>query len=56
MAKTADYNIGPHTFPRGWFMIGISSDVTDQPQGVRYFGHDFALYRGKKSGKVILLD
>jgi 3-ketosteroid 9alpha-monooxygenase subunit A len=56
MAKTADYNIGPHTFPRGWFMIGISNEVTDQPQGVRYFGHDFALYRGKKSGKVILLD
>ena len=55
MATTADYKIGPQTFPRGWFMVAISSEVTDQPQGVRYFGRDFALYRGK-SGRVVLLD
>lgn len=55
MATTADYKIGPHTFPRGWFMVAISSEVTDQPRGVRYFGQDFALYRGK-SGRVVLLD
>lgn len=55
MATTADYKIGPQTFPRGWFMVAISEEVTDQPRGVRYFGQEFALYRGK-SGRVVLLD
>src|SRR3546814_11009234 len=56
MASSKDYKLGEFTFPRGWFMVGESAKVTDKPQGVRFFGQDFALYRGKDSGKVILLD
>lgn len=55
MAGTQDYGLGPNTFPRGWFMVATSESVTDKPQGVRFFGHEFALYRGK-SGRVVLLD
>lgn len=55
MAKTADYGLGPQTFPRGWFMIGVSETLTDKPQAVRFFGRDLVLYRGK-SGRVVLLD
>jgi nitrite reductase/ring-hydroxylating ferredoxin subunit len=56
MATTKDYGLGEFTFPRGWFMIGESAKITSTPQGVRFFGQDFALYRGKQSGKVYLLD
>jgi 3-ketosteroid 9alpha-monooxygenase subunit A len=55
MAKTADYGLGEFTFPRGWFMVAAADEVTDKPLAVRFFGQDFALYRGK-SGKAILLD
>ena len=27
MATAADFNLGEHTFPRGWFMIAESSVV-----------------------------
>ncbi|HEX4895663.1 MAG TPA: Rieske 2Fe-2S domain-containing protein [Solimonas sp.] len=56
MATTKDYGIGTHTFPRGWFMVAESAKVTDKPMGVKFFGQEFALYRGKQSGKVVLLD
>ena len=56
MATTKEYGLGEFTFPRGWFMIGESSKVTNTPQGVKFFGQELALYRGKQSGKVILLD
>lgn len=57
MAKTSDYRLGEFTFPRGWFMIEKSATInTDKPHQVRFFGQDFALYRGKKSGKIVLLD
>ncbi len=55
MALTADYAIGTFTFPRGWFMVAESSEVTQKPLAVRYFGQDLALFRGH-SGRVILLD
>jgi 3-ketosteroid 9alpha-monooxygenase subunit A len=55
MAKTADYGLGTFTFPRGWFIIATAAELTDKPLAVRFFGQDFALYRGK-SGKAILLD
>lgn len=55
LAKTAEYRLGEFTFPRGWFMIAEASELQDKPLAVRYFGNDFALYRGK-SGKVVLLD
>ena len=56
MATTKDYGLGEFTFPRGWFMVAVSAEVTDKPKAVRFFGQDFALYRGKQSGKVVLLD
>ena len=55
MARTAEYGLGPMTFPRGWFMIGESADVADKPVPLRFFGRDFVAYRGA-SGKVYLID
>ena len=42
MATTAEYGLGEFTFPRGWFMVGESSKITDKPQGVKFFGQEFA--------------
>lgn len=57
MALTKDYRLGEFTYPRGWFMIEQSRTLnTHKPVAVRFFGQDFALYRGRESGKVILLD
>ncbi len=55
MAKTEDYNLGEFTFPRGWFMIADSQELQDKPLALKFFGRDFALYRGE-SGRVVLLD
>jgi len=55
MAKAADYNLGPATFPRGWFIVAESSELDKGPMAVRYFGQDFALYRGE-SGRPVMLD
>ena len=57
MATTKDYRLGEFTYPRGWFMIAEASELdTHKPLAVRFFGQDFALYRGRESGKVVLLD
>ena len=57
MATTKDYRLGEFTFPRGWFMIADAEELnTHKPLAVRFFGKDFALYRGRESGKVVLLD
>jgi len=55
MTRTAEYGLGEYTFPRGWFMVADAGQVTDKPKAVRFFGQEFALYRGK-SGRVVLLD
>ena len=55
MATTAEYGIGEFTFPRGWFMVADAEELQDKPIGVRFFGQDFAIYRGK-SGRVVMLD
>ncbi len=55
MAKTAEYGLGPHTFPRGWFMIAAADEVADKPVPLRFFGREFVAYRGE-SGKVYLVD
>lgn len=55
MAGTADYRLGPHVFPRGWFMVATSEEVTAVPLAVRYFGQDLVLYRGQ-SGRAYLVD
>ena len=55
MAVTADYRLGPNAFPRGWFMVAASSEVTSVPLAVRYFGQDLVLYRGA-SGRAYLVD
>lgn len=55
MAKTADYGLGPLTYPRGWFMIADASEIADKPVPLRFFGREFVAYRGE-SGKVYLVD
>jgi 3-ketosteroid 9alpha-monooxygenase subunit A len=55
MAKAAEYSLGPQTFPRGWFIVAESSELDDGPLAVRFFGQDFALYRGE-SGRPVMLD
>ncbi len=55
MAQAAEYGLGPHTFPRGWFIVAEAKELDDGPMAVRFFGKDFALYRGE-SGKVVMLD
>lgn len=55
MSKAQFYGLGEFTYPRGWFVVGASSDVTTTPAGVRFFGQELALYRGQ-SGQVVLLD
>lgn len=48
MSKTADYDLGPHTFPRGWFMLGSSEELGGgTPKTLRYFGQDMVFYRGQ---------
>lgn len=57
MATTKEYRLGEFTFPRGWFMIAEAQEVNQhRPLAVRFFGMDFALYRGRATGKVVLLD
>lgn len=55
MAQTADYSLGPHTFPRGWFMIARADELAAKPLPLRYFARDFVLYRGE-SGRPYLVD
>ncbi|WP_321392569.1 Rieske 2Fe-2S domain-containing protein [Emcibacter sp.] len=55
MAQTKDYSLGEFTFPRGWFVIAEACELDNGPVPVRFFGQDFALYRGE-SGRVVLLD
>jgi 3-ketosteroid 9alpha-monooxygenase subunit A len=55
-ATTAEYGLGPLTYPRGWFMVAIAEDVTSTPQPVRFFGREMVLYRGKATGRIVLLD
>jgi 3-ketosteroid 9alpha-monooxygenase subunit A len=47
MATAAEYSLGQHTFPRGWFMVADASRVTQKPHSVRFFGRDMVLYRGE---------
>jgi 3-ketosteroid 9alpha-monooxygenase subunit A len=54
MATSSDYRLGEYAYPRGWFMVGRSSDATTKPEAVRYFGEDLVLYRGE-SGRVFLM-
>lgn len=54
-AGSADYGLGPHIFPRGWFVVAESSEVINQPIAVTFFAHDYVLYRGE-SGQVAMLD
>ncbi|MEY4720515.1 MAG: hypothetical protein RIQ46_240 [Pseudomonadota bacterium] len=55
MAGTAEYGLGPLTFPRGWFMIAASEDLADKPLPLRFFGRDYVAYRGE-SGRPYLID
>lgn len=54
-AKGHEYGLGPHTFPRGWFVIAEASELDNGPIGVDFFDKEMVLYRGQ-SGKIVLLD
>ena len=55
MAKANDYSLGPHQYPRGWFIVAEASELDAGPKPLHLFGRDFALYRGE-SGKLVMLD
>lgn len=55
MAKAKEYKLGDFDFPRGWFMIAEASELGTSPLPLRFFGKDFALFRGQ-SGRLVLLD
>ena len=55
MTTTEEYGLGVFQFPRGWFMIATTEEVKETPLALRFFGQDFALYRGE-SGRLILMD
>ncbi|MBN7795737.1 Rieske 2Fe-2S domain-containing protein [Parahaliea mediterranea] len=54
-AGASDYGLGPHTFPRGWFVVAEAGELQSSPVAVTFFGRDFVLYRGS-SGQVVMLD
>lgn len=55
MATSAEYNLGPHTYPRGWFIVAETCELDNGPLAIHFFGKDFALYRGE-SGRIVMLD
>ena len=36
MAVASDYGLGPHTFPRGWFVVAESAELNQGPRAVRF--------------------
>lgn len=54
MLTAADYGLGEYEYPRGWFMIGKSSDVGQTPVTLKYFGREMVIYRGE-SGTPYLI-
>ena len=56
MATTAEYGLGDFPYPRGWFMVAASEDVTHKPRPIHFFGQEMVVYRGKASGRIVLLD
>lgn len=54
-ATSTDYGLGPHTYPRGWFVVAEASELDSGPVALEFFGKEFVLYRGE-SGRVIALD
>ncbi len=55
MATTREYDIGPFTYPRGWFMVADAEEITTTPKSERFFGQDVVIYRGE-SGRVFMVD
>jgi 3-ketosteroid 9alpha-monooxygenase subunit A len=48
MIEVPDYNLGPFEFPRGWFMLGSSEELSGStPKTLHYFGKDMVFYRGE---------
>jgi len=54
MAKTVDYALGEHVYPRGWFMVADAEQINTAPLSVRFFGQDLVIYRGE-SGKAYMV-
>lgn len=56
MATTRDYGLGEFPFPRGWFVVAEVDELRDDPLCLRFFGQDLVLYRGRTSGRPVLLN
>src|SRR5690349_19646103 len=54
MAKSADYNLGEFTYPRGWFVVADSAGLGATPINTRYFGEDVVIFR-KANGEAAML-
>ena len=54
MAKTADYDLGEFTYPRGWFVVAESSQISRTPFNARYFGEDVVIFRGESGAPIML--
>ncbi|MGA1730192.1 MAG: (2Fe-2S)-binding protein, partial [Steroidobacteraceae bacterium] len=52
MATTSDYKLGEFQYPRGWFMVAEASELAKGALPIRFFGKDFALFRGE-SGRLV---
>ena len=33
MATSVEYNLGPNTYPRGWFIVAESKELDEGPMG-----------------------
>lgn len=55
MATSADYDLGEYAFPRGWFVVADSAQITRKPCNARYFGQEVVIFRGE-SGRVAMLE
>lgn len=48
---------GKSTLPTGWFQVAWSGDLQiGDIRPLRYFGRDLVLYRGRNSGRAVVLD
>ena len=56
MATTKEYGLGEFTFPRGWFMVADAQELADTPVPLRFFGTELVLFRGRATGKPVLLN
>lgn len=45
---------GDYIYPRGWFIVGTSDEITREPVTLQFLGKKFVAYRGEDSGVIIM--